>query len=106
MVCRLYKFGRDRGDFDHCSLNGLTTAQTYKAFFMSKIPTQRERLIAFFDSGKTLTRLTAWSELGILEAPARISELRSTNYPIATKMISVKNRYGEIVRVAEWRKIA
>lgn len=72
---------------------------------MKKIPTQRERLIAFFDSGKTLTRLTAWSELGILEAPARISELRSTNYPIVTKMISVENRYGEIVRVAEWRKL-
>lgn len=71
---------------------------------MSKIPSQRERLIAFFDSGKTLTRLTAWSELGILEAPARISELRSANYPIVTTMITVKNRYGESVRVAEWRK--
>jgi hypothetical protein len=71
---------------------------------MAKIPSQRERLIAFFDSGKTLTRLTAWSELGILEAPARISELRSSNYPIVTKMITVKNRYGESVRVAEWKK--
>ena len=84
----------------------VTKADYLRRFFMQKIPTQRERLIAFFDSGKTLTRLTAWSELGILEAPARISELRSTNYPIVTKMISVKNRYGEIVRVAEWRKIA
>jgi hypothetical protein len=71
---------------------------------MSKIPTQRERLIAFFDSGKTLTRLTAWAELGILEAPARISELRSANYPIITRMMTVTNRYGEAVRVAEWRK--
>lgn len=71
---------------------------------IAKIPSQRERLIAFFDSGKTLTRLTAWDELGILEAPARISELRSANYPIVTKMITVKNRYGEYVRVAEWKK--
>lgn len=71
---------------------------------MSKIPSQRERLVSFFDSGKTLTRLTAWSELGILEAPARISELRSSNYPIVTNMITVTNRYGESVRVAEWRK--
>lgn len=35
----------------------------------------------------------------------RISELRSTNYPIVTKMITVTNRYGESVRVAEWRKV-
>lgn len=70
----------------------------------AKIPTQRERLIAFFDSGRILTRLTAWDELGILEAPARISELRSTNYPVVTRMVTVKNRYGESVRVAEWRK--
>lgn len=69
-----------------------------------KIPSQRERLIAFFDSGKTLTRLTAWDELGILECPARLSELRAQGYPIVTKMITVKNRYGESVRVAEWRK--
>lgn len=69
-----------------------------------KIPTQQERIRAYLDSGKVLTRLNAWSELGILEAPARISELRSTNYPIVTKMINVTNRYGELVRVAEWRK--
>lgn len=71
---------------------------------LTKIPTQRERLVSFFDSGRTLTRLTAWDELGILEAPARISELRSTNFPILTRMVTVKNRYGEAVRVAEWRK--
>jgi hypothetical protein len=36
VVRRLYRFGRDRGEFDHCSLDGLTTAQSYKAFFMSE----------------------------------------------------------------------
>lgn len=71
---------------------------------MGKIPTQRERLISFFDSGRTITRLTAWDELGILECPARLSEIRATGYPIITKMITVTNRYGEKVRAAEWRK--
>lgn len=68
-----------------------------------KVPTQQERIRAYLDSGKVLTRLNAWSELGILEAPARISELRRS-YPISTTMVTVINRYGEPVRVAEWRK--
>lgn len=70
---------------------------------MKNVPSQSDRIRAYLDSGKTLTRLNAWSELGILEAPARISELRHT-YPISTTMITVTNRYGESVRVAEWRK--
>lgn len=69
-----------------------------------KIPSQQERIRAYLDSGKVLTRLNAWSELGILECPARLSELRSTGYPVVTTMITVKNRYGEAVRVAEWRR--
>lgn len=69
-----------------------------------KIPSQKDRIKSYLDSGLTLTRLNAWSELGILECPARISELRSEGYPVSTKMITVQNRYGESVRVAEWRK--
>lgn len=70
-----------------------------------KVPTQKDRIKAYLDSGKVLTRLNAWDELGILEAPARISELRATGYLISTTMITVKNRYGEDVKVAEWRKM-
>ena len=66
--------------------------------------TQRDRLRQFFDEGNTLDRLDAWGVLGILEAPARISELRSEGYPIETKMVTVMNRYGEKVRVARWTK--
>lgn len=70
-----------------------------------KIPSQKDRIRTYLDSGLTLTRLNAWSELGILECPARISELRAEGYPVLTKMITVQNRYGESVRVAEWRKL-
>lgn len=69
---------------------------------MNKIPSQKDRVLAYLKSGKILTRLNAWSELGILECPARISELRYDGHPIQTKMITVTNRYGEAVRVAEW----
>ncbi len=70
---------------------------------MKNVPSQSDRILAYLDSGKTLTRLNAWSELGILEAPARISELQKT-YPIKTTMISVNNRYGKSVRIAQWSK--
>jgi len=36
---------------------------------------QQERILSYLQEGNVLTRLNAWSELGILEAPARISEL-------------------------------
>lgn len=64
--------------------------------------TQKQRILEYLQSGKTLTRLNSWSELGVLEAPARISELRQENWPIETNMVEVTNRFGEKVRVAEW----
>jgi hypothetical protein len=64
--------------------------------------TQRDRILEYLSGGHRLTRLNAWDKLGILEAPARISELRSLGYPITTTMREVRNRYGEPVKVAEW----
>ncbi len=67
--------------------------------------TQAQRILEHLKSGKTLTRLESWSVLGVLEAPARISELRGAGHQIKTKMITVTNRYGEKVRIAEWSMI-
>ncbi len=64
--------------------------------------TQKKRILDYLKSGKLLTRLNSWSELGVLEAPARISELRQDGWPIETEMYAVENRYGETVRVARW----
>ena len=63
---------------------------------------QRERVLEYLKKGNTLTRLIAWDELGILEAPARISELRAIGHNINTKMVTVVNRFGEKVKIAEW----
>jgi hypothetical protein len=64
---------------------------------------QRDRILEYLQQGRTLTRLNSWTELGVLEAPARISELRSAGHPIVTEMVTVVNRYGEKVKVAKWR---
>ena len=65
--------------------------------------TQQDRILEYLKEGKTLTRLNAWDQLGILEAPARISELRSKGYGIKTGFKTVLNRYGEKVKLAEWK---
>ena len=63
---------------------------------------QKERILHYLKQGQTLNRLVSWSRLGVLEAPARISELRAEGHPIKTKMRTVFNRYGEKVSIAEW----
>ena len=65
---------------------------------------QKDRIRQHLDEGLTLNRLEGWSKLCVLETPARISELRASGYPIKTRMITVTNRYGEKVKVAEWSK--
>jgi hypothetical protein len=66
------------------------------------MPTQKDRILDFLKSGRKLNRLISWSRLGVLEAPARISELRAEGHPIKTKMLTVHNRFGEKVSIAEW----
>ena len=67
---------------------------------------QKERILEHLKAGHVLTRLNSWESLGILEAPARISELRSEGHQIRTDMIEVRNRYHETVRVARWSMAA
>ena len=63
---------------------------------------QKKRILDYLKAGKVLTRLNSWDALGVIEAPARICELRQEGHDIDTQMITVTNRYGENVRVAKW----
>ena len=63
---------------------------------------QKTRILQHLQEGRSLNRLDSWQELGVLEAPARISELRQDGHPIVTQLQDVTNRYGEKVRVATW----
>lgn len=63
---------------------------------------QRQRILNYLEEGNALTRLNSWEQLGIIEAPARISELRAKGHKIKTEKVAVNNRYGEKVQVAKW----
>ena len=64
--------------------------------------TQKERLLDYFKKGMSINRLQGWEYLGILELPARVTELKQDGHNIETKRIQVTNRFGEKVSVAEW----
>ncbi len=46
---------------------------------------QQKRILNYLKQGNELTRLNCWEQLGILEAPARISELRAEGHHINEK---------------------
>lgn len=64
--------------------------------------TQRIRIMRHLREGKTLTSAQAWSQLGIITLPSRISELRKRGEQITKKRIVVYNQFGEAVRVMEY----
>ena len=63
---------------------------------------QKDRVLQYLKQGKVLTRLNAWDELGVIETPARIHELRADGHDIQSTRKQVLNRYGETVNIAEW----
>jgi hypothetical protein len=64
---------------------------------------QRLRVMQHLKEGKTLTSLEALRLYGIMRLPNRISELRRRGEQIEKTTITVENKYGEAVRVAEYR---
>ena len=65
-------------------------------------PTQKQRVLAALHRGRRINRLLAWSDLGILELPARVHELRQDGHRIRRVTKAVTNRYGETFRIAEY----
>jgi hypothetical protein len=63
---------------------------------------QRERVLDHFKSGKTITSLEAYNELGITQLATRIFELKQEGYPIQSNRITVTNRFGEECGVSEY----
>lgn len=72
---------------------------------MTSIPntTQCARILEWLSEGKPLTAEQALSVMGCARLAARIQDLRDAGNVIATKMITVRNRYGQSCRIAEYR---
>lgn len=58
-------------------------------------PTQSERILDYLRNHDGITQFEALQELGIMRLASRVSDLRKHGYAIESKMVTVKNRYGE-----------
>lgn len=60
--------------------------------------TQEERVLDWMRNNGAITSAIAFSELGIIQLPKRIWNLKRRGYKIKTEWREGKNRYGEKVR--------
>lgn len=67
-----------------------------------KRPTQAVRIIEYITAHGSITQKQAFEDLGCGRLGARIFELKEQGYPIERRMVTVRNRFGEECRVAEY----
>ncbi len=65
----------------------------------------KDRLLAWLKSGRTITPLEAMNELGCYRLGARIWDLRRDGHTIITTMVETKDRNGERCRFARYKLI-
>ena len=72
---------------------------------MSKVdhkPSQNKRIIDYINEFGSITQLEAMRDLGVMRLASRISDLKRLGYPVESKRIVVKNRYGEECRIKRY----
>ena len=68
---------------------------------MSKA-TQAQRVLDYMRVFGSITQLEALNVIGVMRLASRISDLKRQGYSIDSKMITVKNRYGENCRIKRY----
>lgn len=69
---------------------------------MNRRPTQTERILDYLKQHGTITQYEAMVDLGVMRLASRISELKKDGYPIKSRMICIKNRFGESCFVKQY----
>lgn len=73
---------------------------------MAKILTQNEWLLKYLSTHKWITPKQAEDKYGIMRLASRISDLKAMGYEFEKETIKVKNRRGQICRIARYRLVA
>lgn len=66
--------------------------------------TQKQRIREYILEHGSITPRQAMDELGVMRLAARISELIKDGDIITTEVVTDKNRYGQVVRYARYRR--
>lgn len=56
--------------------------------------TQCERVLDYIKKNGKISRYEALTECGVVELPARITELKQKGYKISSKRVTALNKYG------------
>ena len=64
--------------------------------------TQKERVMHYLEAGHTLDRMSALNNLGVVELPARITELIQQGIPIQKRNKTVDTRFAGSTTVKEY----
>lgn len=63
---------------------------------------QIDGVLNYMKDHGTITTKEAMDNLGCMRLASRISDIKKMGIPINREMVTVKNRYGEDVRVAQY----
>jgi hypothetical protein len=64
--------------------------------------TQNDRLLEYLKTHDSITQLEALNELGIFRLASRVNDLKKRGFDISGRMIFVRNRFDEEIRVKEY----
>lgn len=65
-------------------------------------PTQAQRVIDYMHEFGSITQYEAIRDLGVMRLASRVSELKKRGYSIDSRMVAVKNRFGETCYVKSY----
>ena len=65
-------------------------------------PTQNQRIIDYMEQHGSITQIEALKACSVMRLASRISDLRKQGYPIESKMVKVRNKYGETCRIKRY----
>lgn len=64
--------------------------------------TQSQKVLKYINDFGSITSLEAFRDLGIIQLPKRILELKQSGICILSEYVKVKNRYGEYTKVKKY----
>lgn len=66
---------------------------------------QTQRILAYLDAHGSITQREASDELGVARLASRICDIRKAGVEIRKEMVTGKNRFGEPVAFARYRRV-
>lgn len=61
--------------------------------------TQAQKVLKYINDFGSITSLQAFIDLGVIQLPRRIFDLRKSGINVSSEVITVKNRYGEKTKI-------